>query len=65
MWVWVEMIRRKALWAGLYSQKLLSLGRAHPAKLHWPGLAGPPAVDTESKSVRHTSPENLSRWPPV
>lgn len=36
---------------GLYSQELLSLGCVHPAKLHWPGLAGHTAVDTESKLV--------------
>lgn len=49
----VDEIGKKALVApgvGLYSQELLSLGCTHPAKLHWPGLAGHPPVDTENSS---------------
>lgn len=49
-------------WAGqqllkpgpFFLKKLLSLGCAHSAKLHWPGLAGHPAVDTESPSQSGT-----------
>lgn len=64
----VDEIGKKVLVApgvGLYSQELLSLGCTHPAKLHWPGLAGHPPVDTENSSQRHhTSLGNLSLWLP-
>lgn len=59
------MRRSGRRWVGLYSQELLSLGCTHPAKLHWPGLAGHPPVDTENKvSLNHISLGNLSLWLP-
>ena len=45
---------RRPCGAGLYSQKLLPLYCGHSAELHWPGLAGHPAVDTESPSESDT-----------
>lgn len=49
--VWIRRSESRPCGAGLYSQKLLPLGCAHSAELHWPGLAGHPAGYRESKSV--------------
>lgn len=62
MGVDVEIRRseRRRCGVGLYSQKLLSLGHAHSAELHWPGLAGHPAVDTDSPSQSDTFHQKIS-----
>lgn len=64
--VWIRKSEKRPCGAGLYSQKLLSLGCAHSAKLHWPGLAGHPAViQTVQVSLTHFTRKCISMAPSV